>query len=183
MIKKLSIFFVVVQMLLGTAVPVMATFEWTNEFVGEFAVYEDFSGSGSIKNKANWQKIGPRGPSYNNGILSFGAAVGEELKNTTAARTFDQISSENTRFAVVDMDFKLTTKAEGMMFNVSGSTVGNYITEFKTTLSDGKLELWTEAGPAGQDSSHFTLIDDVESDRWYSLSIITTLLTKKPIIM
>lgn len=179
MIKKLSIFFVVVQMLLGTAVPVMATFEWTNEFVGEFAVYEDFSGSGSIKNKANWQKIGPRGPSYNNGILSFGAAVGEELKNTTAARTFDQISSENTRFAVVDMDFKLTTKAEGMMFNVSGSTVGNYITEFKTTLSDGKLELWTEAGPAGQDSSHFTLIDDVESDRWYSLSIIYDLVNQK----
>ena len=179
MIKKLSIFFVVVQMLLGTAVPVMATFEWTNEFVGEFAVYEDFSGSGSIKNKANWQKIGPRGPSYKNGILSFGAAVGEELKNTTAARTFDQISSENTRFAVVDMDFKLTTKAEGMMFNVSGSTVGNYITEFKTTLSDGKLELWTEAGPAGQDSSHFTLIDDVESDRWYSLSIIYDLVNQK----
>ncbi|MBQ3426177.1 MAG: hypothetical protein IJH37_03415 [Clostridia bacterium] len=170
--KKTGIFLVTAAMLLDTVAPAMAAFEWTNELTTEFTVYEDFSGSGTIRNKTDWQKIGPRGPSYNNGILSFGAAAGDETKNTTATRTFDQISSEKTRFAVVDLDFKLTTKAEGMIFNVSGSTLGNYITVINTTLTNGKLELWTDAGTSNQAGNHFTLIDDVETNRWYSISLV-----------
>ena len=159
--------------------PVIAAFNWTSELINEFSVYEDFASDdvSLIKNKENWKKDGPGSPSYQNGILSFSAGTEGETKDTTATRSFDPISVDYTQFAAIDLDFRLNTKVQGMMIYVKGNSDA---TRIATTLANDKLQLWTNAGIDGEtSSSKQALIDDVETGRWYSLSMIYDLVNRK----
>ncbi|MBQ3426263.1 MAG: hypothetical protein IJH37_03845 [Clostridia bacterium] len=163
----------------SSASPVIAAFNWTSELINEFDVYEDFASDdvSLIKNKENWIKSGPGSPSYQDGVLSFSAGTEGETKDTTATRSFDAISVDNTRFAAIDLDFRLNTKTQGMMIYVKGSSDA---TRIATTLANDKLQLWTNAGIDGETvSSKQALIDDVETGRWYSLSMIYDLVNRK----
>lgn len=163
------------------AAPALAAFSWTSEITDSLTVYEDFASDtvAQIKNKENWSKSGPNSPSYQNGVLSFTAGASGESKDTSATRTFEEISAtDNMRYAVMDLDFKLNSNVTGMMIYVKG---GSDVTRLATTLSNGKVSLWTNAGndDGSAASSKHNIIDDVEISKWYTLSVVYDLTEKK----